>query len=126
MDDEVETPAFILKWQGKKQFLLPCVDGDQLEIKFFNSETDLHTGELFQIPEPKGTAIQDYNLIDLVIAPGMAFDHKNHRLGRGRGYYDKTLCKIKAPKIGVCFGFQYLEEIPTDEFDIPMDVVIHA
>lgn len=126
MDDEVETPDFIRKWQHIKQFLLPCVEGDNLEIKYFNDDTDLRAGELFQIPEPKGDAIRDYSMIDLVIVPGVAFDRNKQRLGRGKGYYDKTLCKIKAPKIGVCFSFQYLDEIPTNEYDIPMDDVIHA
>ena len=126
MDDEVETPAFILKWQEKKQFLLPCVNGDQLDIKFFENTRALQEGELFQIPEPQGEALKDYSLIDLAIVPGVAFDRHLHRLGRGRGYYDKTLCHITAPKIGVCFSFQYLDEIPTDAFDIPMDEVIHA
>ena len=126
MSDEVETPDFIEAWQEKKRFLLPCVVGDQLEIKFFQSKTTLQAGEQFQIPEPKGEAISDYGVIDLVIVPGVAFDKQGHRLGRGRGYYDKTLCKIAAPKIGVCFGFQFLDEVPTDPYDIPMDEVIHG
>lgn len=126
MNDEVETPDFIRKWQHQKQFLLPCVVGDELEIKLFNGDADMLSGDRFQIPEPKGEAITNYDIIELAIVPGVAFDKQHQRLGRGRGYYDKTLCKIKAPKIGVCFSFQYLDEIPTDGFDVPMDDVIHA
>ena len=123
MNDEVETPEFIEAWQGKKQFLLPCVVGDQLEIKFFQSEKRLRAGELYQIPEPKGEAISDYGIIDLAIVPGVAFDQHGHRLGRGKGYYDKTLCKIAAPKIGVCFSFQLLDTLPTQKHDIKMDYI---
>lgn len=126
MDDEVYTPDFIRKWQNQKEFILPCVVGDELELKRFDGEQVLKEGENFRIPEPVGVALDDYSCIDLAIVPGMAFDAKYHRLGRGRGYYDKTLCRIAAPKIGVCFGFQFLDEVPTDTFDISMDEIIHG
>ena len=126
MPDEVPTPGFIRKWQGAKQFILPCVVGEELELKHFSSEHDLQKWERFEIPEPVGEALADYAAIDMAIVPGMAFDRHGHRLGRGKGYYDKTLCHIKAPKIGVCFRFQFLEQLPVDGFDIPMDEVIHG
>ena len=126
MDDEVYTLDFIHKWKDKKRFILPCVVGDELELKYFDDEKSLQEGENFQIPEPVGTALSDYSVIDLAIIPGMAFDNKGHRLGRGKGYYDKTLKKITAPKIGVCFGFQFLNEVPVDALDVPMDEVIYA
>ena len=126
MSDEVQTADFILKWQGSKRFVLPCVVGDELELKYFEEAQALHEGERFLIPEPSGEALQDYSVIDLAIVPGVAFDAQNHRLGRGKGYYDKTLCRIAAPKIGVCYGFQFLPEVPVDAFDIPMDKVIHG
>ncbi len=126
MPDEVPTPDFIRKWQFEKRFVLPCVVGNELELKHFRGEEEMKSGENFQIPEPVGEPLQSYEEIDLAIVPGMAFDAQRHRLGRGKGYYDKTLCHIKAPKIGVCFSFQYLEQVPVDDFDIPMDEVIHG
>ena len=126
MPDEVKTPDFIRKWHNDKDFILPCVVGDELELKHFSSEQDLRKGERFEIPEPVGEPLKGYDKIELAIVPGMAFDRLGHRLGRGKGYYDKTLCHIKAPKIGVCYGFQFLEQVPVDAFDIPMDEVIHG
>lgn len=126
MDDEVYTPDFIRKWKDEKRFILPCVVGDELELKYFDSEQLLREGENFCIPEPVGEALTDYSGIDLAVIPGMAFDAEGHRLGRGKGYYDKTLKRIAAPKIGVCFGFQFLDEVPVDALDVPMDAVIHG
>ena len=126
MPDEVPTPDFIRKWQFEKRFVLPCVVGDELELKYFRGEEEMKSGENFQIPEPVGEPLQSYEEIDLAIVPGMAFDAQRHRLGRGKGYYDKTLCNIKAPKIGVCFSFQFVGQVPVDAFDIPMDEVIHG
>ena len=55
----------------------------------------------------------------------MSFDHHGNRLGRGRGYYDRFLNAISSIyKIGVCFHFQRVNEVPTDENDIRMDEVI--
>lgn len=126
MEDEVYTPDFIRKWKDSKRFILPCVVGDELELKYFDSEQQMQEGENFQIPEPVGNALTDFSVIDLAIIPGMAFDGKGHRLGRGKGYYDKCLKSIAAPKVGVCFSFQFLDEVPVDALDVPMDCVLHA
>jgi 5-formyltetrahydrofolate cyclo-ligase len=57
----------------------------------------------------------------------MAFDKANHRLGRGKGYYDRLLPRLKnAYKIGVCFPFQFLDEIPSEAHDVVMDEVISS
>ena len=61
----------------------------------------------------------------LAIIPGMAFDGNHNRLGRGKGYYDRFLQKIsQVYKIGICFPFQLVGEIPTEETDIKMDAMI--
>jgi 5-formyltetrahydrofolate cyclo-ligase len=62
----------------------------------------------------------------VTIIPGMAFDVEGHRLGRGKGYYDRFLAKLSPTtyKIGLCFRWQFVDQVPTDEHDIPMDEVI--
>ncbi|MDP8229837.1 MAG: 5-formyltetrahydrofolate cyclo-ligase [Candidatus Gorgyraea atricola] len=64
--------------------------------------------------------------VDLIIVPGVAFDKKNNRLGRGKGYYDSFLKRIPkdTPKIGLGFRFQVLDKIPTTARDIPLTAVI--
>ena len=55
----------------------------------------------------------------------MAFDRAKHRLGRGKGYYDRFLSNVpNIYKIGVCFDFQKVDNVPSDDFDIPMDEVL--
>ena len=55
----------------------------------------------------------------------MSFDPQGNRLGRGKGYYDRFLAQVpQAYKIGVCFDFQKVELVPTDENDIQMNEVI--
>ena len=106
-----------------KTVLFPVVVGNDLQIKEYNGET--RTGE-FGITEPIGPEFCALDAINLAIVPGIAFDVKGNRLGRGRGYYDRTLSRLpNALKIGVCFPFQVVEQIPFDEHDIKMDSVIY-
>lgn len=125
MEDEVDTHDFILRWADKKQFLLPCVRGDELELRYFKGLENLTPGELYAIPEPVGELFTEVERIDFIIVPGVAFDARGHRLGRGKGYYDRILRNCRAYKAGLCFDFQFLEEVPVDEHDISMDTVIH-
>ena len=123
LEDEVYTHNFIEKWSTCKQIILPVVTGDELELRSYSSPGDLLAG-VYGILEPAGTPFLDYNIIDLAIIPGVAFDASGRRLGRGKGYYDKLLPKLTAYKMGICFPFQLVDEIPTEEFDIRMDEVI--
>ena len=125
MDDEVQTPQFIEKWAGRKRFYLPSIQGDELVIKRYAGTTALTPGQSFSIPEPTGLPVSDLNPISLVIVPGRAFDNDGHRLGRGRGFYDRLLPQLPhAVKAGVCFDCQKLPCVPTDDNDIIMDFVI--
>ena len=121
---EVFTHDFIRKWSSKKRIILPSVDGDVMNLKLFDGSDKLIAGDLYNIPEPDGPLFTEYEKIDLIIVPGVAFDRSNNRMGRGKAYYDKFLHDIKTPKIGICFNFQLFDNIPFDANDIKMDVVI--
>ena len=70
-------------------------------------------------------AFTDYAAIDFIVVPGVAFDAKGNRLGRGKGYYDRLLPRIpSAYKAGICFPFQLVEEVPAESFDVRMDIII--
>lgn len=124
LKDEVDTHAFIRKWSGKKQILLPVVVDDDLELRKYTVPEDLIPGA-FGIEEPTGERFTDYAAIDFIAVPGVAFDPKGNRLGRGKGYYDRLLPRIpSAYKAGICFPFQLIEEVPAEPFDIRMDEII--
>lgn len=122
LPDEVQTQAFLEKWHLKKQIILPTVVGDDIIPVAYGKDTSFAVGD-FNILEPQNEPYKgDF---DLIIVPGVAFDRKGNRLGRGRGYYDRFLCQhLDVKRIGICFDFQLLEEIPTEPFDITMDEVI--
>lgn len=66
--------------------------------------------------------------LDLVIVPGLAFDKKGNRLGRGKGYYDRFLGSLsdRVPSIGLAFDFQILPLVPTTSNDVGVKKVIFS
>lgn len=124
LTDEVDTTILIdAAMHEGKTVLLPVIDGDNLLLKIHTGATQ--TGS-YSIQEPIGEEFTCYKEITLAIVPGMAFDKKGNRLGRGRGFYDRTLPKLaEAYKIGLCFPFQFLESIPCETYDIKMDAVLY-
>lgn len=122
LGDEVQTHAFVEKWHASKRILLPVVRGDELELRHYTGKACLQEGA-FHIEEPTGEPFTDYDEIELAVVPGMAFDRQGNRLGRGKGYYDKLLPKLRSYNIGICFRFQAQEAIPAEPFDRRMDEV---
>lgn len=125
MDDEVYTHDFVNLWYKEKCLLLPCVDGDDLLLRRYTGPDSLQPGPQFGIPEPTGPVFDELDKIDMIIVPGVAFDKHNNRMGRGRGFYDRLLKTTpNAVKVGVAFSFQLFDTIPTEPFDVPMNLVV--
>lgn len=122
LPDELSTISFIDKWHTRKNFFLPRVNGLDLEILPYDRST-LRLGA-FQIEEPQGDETCDISAIELVIVPGVAYDRNGNRVGRGKGYYDRLLCRTSASKIGVAYDFQVVDELETEEHDVRVDLVI--
>ncbi|MBQ6224789.1 MAG: 5-formyltetrahydrofolate cyclo-ligase [Bacteroidaceae bacterium] len=127
LPDEVDVRLLIKDaFESGKKVLLPVVKGDELELHLYEGEASLKEGA-FGIMEPTGPLFAPihYDEIELAIIPGMAFDSAGHRLGRGKGYYDRLLPNLRDAKlIGVCFPFQFLEEVPAEAHDISVCKVI--
>ena len=120
---EVQTADFIEKWYRHKRILLPVVKGNDLQLFIYTGKESLKNGA-FGIWEPSEDSTVPEEDIDLVIVPGVAFDRQHNRLGRGKGFYDRLLSTLSAPKIGICYSFQLKEHIPTEPFDKKMDLIL--
>lgn len=130
LPDEISTREMLERYAASKMVLLPVVDGDDLLLCPFQGFNQMREGA-YRISEPLDVShpLTDLSSIDLVIVPGVAFDAQGHRLGRGKGYYDRLLSRTdlqRAYKIGICFACQVVEAIPTEKHDISMDRVISS
>lgn len=126
LPDEVSTHELADRLVERgKVVVLPVVTGPtEMELRRYRSADDLSMGA-FGIMEPTGEPFTSLAEIDLAVVPGMAFDTRGNRLGRGKGYYDRFLSQLpQATMVGLCFPFQKFPGVPTDENDVRMDLVI--
>ena len=128
LPDEVDTHSALdqLLAMGKKVFLPKVVSDTEMTIHEYTGADSLQPSEPYGILEPTTPELSIINCqLSIAIVPGMAFDKQGHRLGRGKGYYDRFLSQIpNIYKIGVCFPYQMLESIPSESTDVVMDEVI--
>lgn len=126
LPDEVDTESLLRRLsdrrEGDKRIILPVVEGEYLLLKEYIPE-EMETGYC-NISEPGGDESTDPSEIDLAIIPGVAFDSNCNRMGRGKGFYDRLLPFLKCRKIGLGFNFQIVPQVPCEEFDKPLDMVI--
>ena len=122
LPDEVQTLDFIDSWRHQKTIILPTVVGDDIIPVELAENVTFAEGD-FHIPEPQNHPYTgDF---DLIVVPGMAFDKAGHRLGRGKGYYDRFLSQHpQVYTIGLCFDFQLLPEVPFEPHDCLINDVI--
>ena len=122
LPDEVQTLDFIETWRNRKTIILPTVVGDDIIPVELADNVTFAEGD-FHIPEPQSHPYTGG--FDLIVVPGMAFDSNGHRLGRGKGYYDRFLAQHpNVYTIGICFDFQLLPEVPSEPHDRIIDEVI--
>lgn len=131
-DGEVDTREMIkeAKAQGKK-VVLPIIIKEEKKIipsLIEDLENDLTDGP-YGIQQPKTKPAQELNLeaLGVVVVPGVAFDKKANRLGRGQGYYDRFLKQLPSfvTTIGLAFDFQIVDNLPSlKDHDIPVSFVI--
>jgi 5-formyltetrahydrofolate cyclo-ligase len=124
---EVDTSPIIerLLETGRRP-VLPVVVRNEwtMEHAAIGSLADLMPG-FRDIPEPRATCPRvEPEEIDLVIVPGVAFGRGCGRMGYGGGFYDRFLAACPAPRIAVAFGVQIVEQVPCDEYDLPVDAIV--
>ena len=125
LPDEVNTHVLIdeLVEVGKTVLLPKVLDDTTMELRRYTGPQDLCEGA-YHIMEPVGAPFADLSEIDIALIPGVAFDAQGHRLGRGKGYYDRFLSLTNTQTIGVCFDFQKVADVPVDVHDVAVDRVV--
>lgn len=125
---EVKTGDMIdTMWRDGKKVCIPlCTDteGHIMVAKLYTEDTALVKGA-YGIMEPSNEEPTiAASEIDLIILPCVSCDRSCNRLGHGAGYYDRYLAKTDAKLMALCAEKLMSDEIPMDEFDVPLDAVI--
>lgn len=129
---ELQTDEFMLHSldQGKT-LLLPRVNRRKRALDIYEVRDpgrDLEEGTWgIREPRPDRCARVDPDIIDFVLVPGLAFDAQGGRLGYGGGFYDRLLASTLSTRtwlVAGAFEAQMVDQVPLDEHDVPMDVVV--
>lgn len=109
-----------------KRVAVPKIYGDEMRFIYLDDLTQVARGYA-GIPEPVADKPVADDPTALVLMPGLAFDQAGHRIGYGGGYYDKFLAdEPEHPTVALCYDFQILPAIKTEEYDVPVDCVLWA
>ncbi|MCB0280622.1 MAG: 5-formyltetrahydrofolate cyclo-ligase [Calditrichaeota bacterium] len=125
INGEVNTASIIDHCLERKiEVIAPRIEPDrQLSHWLLTDMSKLEKG-LFSTLHPPLTNRAD-SIPDLILVPGVAFDHEKNRLGYGAGYYDRFLAERKNSKtLGLAFDFQIVEKIETEMHDIKLDAIV--
>ena len=126
-NQEVRTvPMLEQALRDGKRVAVPKCYGDEMSFIYLDDLTRVAPGYA-GIPEPIADEPVAHDETALVLMPGLAFDREGHRIGYGGGFYDKFLSREpNHPTLALCYDFQLLPHLDTEEHDIPVDTVLWA
>lgn len=126
---EVGTGALIARcYREGRSVCVPAREGGRGTYRFawLEADTALETDRLGLRQPAVPRWLRDDDRIDLLVAPGLAFDARGGRLGHGGGFYDRLCgapCAARAFRLGLAFAFQVLDKVPMEEHDARMHAV---
>ncbi len=104
------------RFDSRSQRYVPC--------RIQNIEADIAIGQFsLREPAPHCPAVP-LNQLDLILVPGIGFDTRGNRLGRGKGFYDRLLTAVRGTKCGVAFDEQIVPSVPVEAHDVTLDRIV--
>ena len=123
MGSEVETIHWLDDLLKEKEVLIPATKKGDPKMKMARllSKDELveNYWGILELPEDLATAREEATC-DLIITPGLAFDKNGYRMGYGGGFYDRFFSSHEGFRLGVGFQEQLVEEVPLDDYDLPV------
>ena len=127
---EVDVTSAVLRCFRQGQTVcVPRVDWQRKEmepVEITSLDDRVMDTDEHGVRRPKSGQVIQPGLLDLVVVPGLAYDAQGHRLGRGQGYYDRFLAKLRrsATTIGLAFDQQIVDQVPSKPHDRAVDIVV--
>lgn len=128
MSREVQTAALVeAAWRAGKTVATTRMNRtrDDLELAAWREGDPLEeSGMMFRQPTADAPVVPD-EAVDLVLVPALAVDERGHRIGYGKGFYDRLLPRVaRATRVALIFDFERIVEVPNRPEDTPVDVIV--
>lgn len=121
LENEVDVTSLLFMYDSLG---IPRIrNNEEMDFFLIHSAMDVEVGT-FGVLEPTTNVWIKPEDFDVIIVPAVAFDGNKHRIGHGRGYYDRYLKNTNALKIAVAYDCQYVEHIEAEEHDVMMDYIV--
>lgn len=126
-NQEVRTvPMLEQALRDGKRVAVPKIYGDTMKFLYLDDLSKVEKNDM-GIPEPIADTPVAKDKTALVLMPGLAFTKQGDRMGYGGGFYDRFLAdEPDHPTLALCYAFQLVDSLPTEEFDVPVDTVLWA
>ncbi len=126
--DEIDTWPILSRAlaEGRRVAAPHCLDLDgRMAFYWIRGREDLMTGAYgIEAPDPDRCPPAEATERAICLLPGLSFDREGHRLGYGRGYYDRFLARFSGHAIGLCYEQALTDRLPHDAFDLPADILL--
>ena len=113
-----------IRWESLSENIQWCYPQVLKTHLQFHTDVTSYQNSPLGVQEPvdgKPIAVAD---LAGVVVPGLGFSKAGHRIGRGKGFYDRTLKSFKGKKIAVCFGLSLFEELPNEPHDVLFNHIV--
>ena len=121
LENEVDVTSLLFMYDSLG---IPKIrNNEEMDFFLIHGAMDVEVGT-FGVLEPTTNVWIKPEDFEVIIVPAVAFDKNKHRIGHGRGYYDRYLTDLDVYKIGICFKEQIGDDIPIDKYDVKMDELI--
>lgn len=130
LTDEAATERIVrAALADRKRVVVPVVEAERrlLLVEITAYDRDLAPGAHGILEPPVGgRRLVEASEVDLFIVPGVAFDANGYRLGRGLGYYDRSLAQVKGRAVicALAYELQIIDRLPAAPHDVPMDFIV--
>lgn len=126
--DEADILPFLKEAYQDKTIALPRWAKKTTDLNFYkiNEWKSLEERELGILQPTQTQFFVPPSSIEAILVPGLAFDTQGYRIGYGQGMYDRFLTQLpwSTLRIGICFSFQFIERVPREIYDVPVQEVI--
>ena len=122
---DTKTPIRAALREGKRVAVPIARANGAMDFQAIAGLNELRTAHYgLREPVPNPELILPPQALDVILIPGIAFDRRGHRIGSGKGYYDRFLTRTKAVRIGLAYDFQVIDRVPAEPHDVKMDWIV--